>query len=58
MQRVVFTREGPYMGESVGPLTTSMATFVGNGHHQQGDGDQKKQGHGFKGLFRKIKDEL
>jgi hypothetical protein len=57
MQRVVFTREGPYMGECVGPLTTSMATFVGNGH-QQAEGDQKKQGHGLKGLFRKIKDEL
>jgi hypothetical protein len=45
------------MGESVGPLTTSMATFVGNGH-QQSEGDQKKQSHGLKGLFRKIKDEL
>lgn len=45
------------MGESVGPLTISMATFVGNGH-QQSEGDQKKQSHGLKGLFRKIKDEL
>jgi hypothetical protein len=45
------------MGESVGPLTTSMAAFVGN-EHQQVEGGEKKQGHGIKGLFRKIKDEL
>jgi hypothetical protein len=57
MQRVVFTPEGPWMGDGVGPLTTSMAAFVGN-EHQQVEGDQKKQGHGIKGLFRKIKDEL
>jgi hypothetical protein len=57
MQRVVFTPEGPWMGESVGPLTTSMAAFVGN-EHQQVEGGEKKQGHGIKGFFRKIKDEL
>ena len=56
MQRVVFTPEGPYMGEEVGPLTTSMAAFVGNEHHQV-DGGQKKHG-GIKGFLRKIKDEL
>lgn len=57
MQRVVFTPEGPWMGGGVGPLTTSMAAFVGNEHHEA-EGGGKKHGHGIRGFLRKIKDEL
>ena len=63
MQRVVFTPEGPWMGEGVGALTTSMNTFVGGDHQNaQSAGNEghegKKHGHGIKAFLHKIKDEL
>lgn len=57
MQRVVFTPEGPWMGGGVGPLTTSMAAFIGN-EHQGAEGGSKKHGHGIRGFLHRIKDEL
>lgn len=37
-------------------MTTNMAAFVGNEHHEAEGG--KKHGHGIRGFLRKIKDEL
>ncbi|GAB7347113.1 hypothetical protein MBLNU459_g3238t1 [Dothideomycetes sp. NU459] len=56
MQRVIFRSEGPFMGEGVGPLTTSLEVFLTNGaaHDQSGH----KERSGPRALIKKLRDEL
>lgn len=61
MQRVVWTPQGPWMGDGVGVLG-GVGAFLGQpgpggvgGFDGQG-GSQKK--HGFRGLIQKLRDEL
>ena len=55
MQRVVFTSNGPSMGDEVGKLTRDYEVFLGGAGDDGGD-DQKK--YALDTLVHKVKDEL
>lgn len=56
MQRVLFTKDGPHMGEYVGPLTRDWDLWLGKSSNQT-QHEEKSKG-GLKGALSSLKDRL
>lgn len=59
IQRIVWSQDGPHMGEIVGPHTGDFGVFMAAGPQQGTDSSTSGQKeHGIKGFFHKLKQEL